>query len=81
MDTTLLKNNLHLMIDSINNELILQRFYELMDKIKNTETGTLWGRLSNEEQDELISADIESEIPGNLISGFEVQKKHNKWLK
>jgi DNA-binding HxlR family transcriptional regulator len=81
MTTASLKNNLHLMIDSIDNKTILERFYELLYKVKNTETGTLWRRLSEEEQNELIQADIESENPDNLIQHSDIQKKHNKWLR
>lgn len=81
MTTALLKNNLHLMIDSIDNKTILERFYDLLYKVKNTETGTLWNRLSETEQNELIQADIESENPANLIQHADIQKKHNKWLK
>ncbi|MBI5217467.1 MAG: hypothetical protein HY958_00865 [Bacteroidia bacterium] len=78
MNTTLLKNNLHLMIDSINNEMILERFFELMYKVKNAETGTLWNRLSKVEQDELILADMESDNPANLIQHSEMQKNTTK---
>lgn len=81
MNTTLLKSNFHLLIDSINNEMVLERFYELIYKVKNSETGMLWNRLSKEEQDELILADIESENPANLVQHSEMQKKHDKWLK
>jgi hypothetical protein len=42
--------------------------------------GKLWGRLTKEEQEELIRADIESDEVSNLISNKEIKKKHSKWL-
>jgi len=80
MNTIELKNNFHLLIDSINNDNILSKFYAIMARTKERSDGKLWGRLTEEEQEELIRADIESNDPSNLISHSEIQKKHNKWL-
>lgn len=75
-----LKNNFHSLIDSINNELILSKFYSLMQKAKEPKEGKLWNVLSAKEQEELLQADIESNDDIQLISGEEMRKKHNKWL-
>lgn len=80
MNTIELRNNFHRLIDSINNDNILSKFYAIMARTKETSDGKLWGRLSDEEQDELIRADIESDDLSNLISHTEIQKKHKKWL-
>jgi len=80
MNTIELKNNFHNLIDSINNENILTKFYSIMARINEREDGKLWGRLTLEEQDELIRADIESLDPSNLIPFEEIQNKHKKWL-
>jgi len=62
------------LIDSLNNELVLSLLYELMYKVKNSETGALWTRLSKEDQEELVLADMERNNPANLISNSETQK-------
>ena len=80
METTQLKDNFHQLIDSIDNDRILAKFFGLMSKTKDSVDGQLWSRLSKEEQEELILSDIESEDPKNLISHTIIQKKHNKWL-
>jgi hypothetical protein len=80
METKQLKVNFHQLIDSIDNEQILAKFYCLMDKTNNASPGQLWSRLNKEEQEELLQADIESDDPQNLISHSVVQKKHEKWL-
>jgi hypothetical protein len=80
MNTIELRNNFHQLIDSINNESILNKFYSIMTKMNDRTDGKLWGRLSLEEQEELIRADIDSKDLSNLIPHEEIQKKHKKWL-
>jgi len=80
MNTIDLRNNFHLLIDSINNDNILSKFYAIMSRTNDKSDGNLWGRLTEEEQEELIRADIESNDPSNLISHSEIQEKHKKWL-
>jgi hypothetical protein len=80
METTKLKVNFHQLIDSIDNEQILTKFYSLMAKTIESSPGQLWSRLTKEEQEELLQADIESDDPLNLIPHSLIQKKHEKWL-
>jgi hypothetical protein len=80
MEASQLKINFHHLIDSIDNERILAKFYALMAKSRESSDGQLWSRLTKEEQDELLLSDIESEDDENLISHSIIQKKHSKWL-
>ena len=80
MNAIELKKNFHLLIDSIDNENLLVSFYDLIKKRSSTKEGQLWGRLTTQEQEELISALKESENPENLISHEEMVKKHKKWF-
>jgi hypothetical protein len=80
MEAAQLKINFHKLIDSIDNERVLSKYFGLMSKMKESSDGKLWSRLTKEEQEELILTDIESEDPKNLISHAEIQKKHSKWL-
>lgn len=80
MTTLELKNNFHHLIDSIENENLLQKFYELMLRKRSAKDGLLWAKLSKEEMDELLLANEECENPENLISHDEVKKKYAKWL-
>ncbi len=75
-----LKNSFHHLIDSIENESLLQKFYELMLRKKTAKDGAIWGRLSDEEITELLAADQDSNDPSNLISHNDLRKKHSKWL-
>jgi hypothetical protein len=78
MTTLELKNNFHHLIDSIENDNLLQKFYELMLKKRSTKDGDLWRKLSSEEVNELLKANEESEDAQNLIPDEEIRKKYSK---
>ncbi len=80
MTTVELKKNIHTLVDSIENEKLLMKFYDLMSKMKDVRNDQLWSRLSNEEQEELLLSEKESEDPKNLRSYDEMKNKHSKWL-
>ncbi len=80
MKTSEIKNNLHSLIDSIDNEKLLMKFYDLMTKSSSNKEGELWKRLTEEEKSILLVSESESKYEKNLID-FESQKdKHKKWL-
>ena len=79
MTTLELKNNFHNLIDSIENEQLLLRFYELIKNRISTKDGELWSRLSKEEKEELLLAFNESEDTDNLIDFDDVKENHKKW--
>ena len=80
MNTTELKKNFHLLIDSIDNENLLINFYDILKKKSSAIEGKLWSNLTIEDQKELLLALEESDNPENLISQDEMKKKHQKWL-
>ena len=80
MTTIELKSNFHKLIDNINNENLLFKFYEIISKTNETKDGALWSRLSKAEQQELLIIEKESQNPNNLISHSDMIKKHKKWL-
>ena len=80
MTTIELKSRFHNLIDNINDEIILSKFYDLLSRAKDKKEGLLWDRLSQEERDELTLIEEESSDSTNLISNSEMQQKHKKWL-
>jgi hypothetical protein len=80
MSTIELKQNFHLLIDSIDNDNLLVNFYDLLKKRSSAKEGQLWNRLTSQEQEELLLSLEESKNPENLISHQEMQKKYKKWL-
>ncbi len=80
MTTTELKTNFHKLIDEINNDAVLNQFYEILSSTKDRKEGTLWNMLSLQEQKELIETEAESHKEENLISHKEITEKNLKWL-
>ena len=68
METIELKNNFHQLIDSINIDHLLSKFYVVMAKMKERFDGKLLARLSIEGHEEQIRADIDSIDPVNGFS-------------
>ena len=80
MNTLELKSNLHKLIDNINNEKILCSFYEMMSSLNEHNEGSLWAKLSSEEQQELVDLDEETKNEDNLNSHSTIKEKHRQWL-
>ena len=80
MTTLELKHNFHQLIDSIENENLLQKFYELMLRKRSSKDGVLWSKLSKDEIDELLKSNDEVENQDNQVSHDEMRKKYSKWL-
>lgn len=80
MDSIKLRNNFHTLIDSIKNDAFLNRFYEIMNRAKNRKEGSLIGRLTPSEHQELMSSYEESEDDSNLLDHKDVRSKYEGWL-
>jgi hypothetical protein len=75
-----IKTNFHHLIDEIDNEPLLMKFYDLLIKSRVQKEGELWNKLSEEQKNELLLAESESQYQKNLL-GHKTQKaKHRKWL-
>lgn len=75
-----IRQNFHNLIDSIENENMLLSFYELLKSRSQSDQGSLWKKLSWQEQEDLIKLADSTNDPSKLIDHNEVKKKHKKWL-
>jgi hypothetical protein len=80
MERSDIKNKFHSLIEKIDNENLLMKFYDLMIQSATVEEGQLYAQLTDEQKDVLMLAEEESNDPANLISHIEQKKKHKKWL-
>ena len=80
MTTIELKSNFHRLIDEINNDAVLNQFYEILMSTKDREEGMLWKALSMTEQSELLDTEADSHNEDNLISHDQMKEKNRKWL-
>ena len=74
MRTSALRDRLHALVDSIQNEALLARVHELLASAA-AESG-VWNTLTVEQQDRVLRAHEASKDPANLRSSEEVFKRH-----
>ena len=74
------RTNLHQLIDEIDNDRLLIKFYDLLLKSKVQKEGDLWNQLSDEQRNEVLIAESESHYKKNLLDHETQKDKHKKWL-
>lgn len=67
METLKLKNDIHQIIDRIENPELLQSLYDFLKVRENSTSGSLWKSLSEEQRKEVLLSYEESEDEKNLI--------------
>ncbi len=75
-----IKINFHHLIDEIDNEPLLMKFYDLLIKSRVQKEDELWDQLSEDQKNELLIAESESHYQKNLIDQKTQKAKHRKWL-
>ena len=75
-----IKNEFHLLIDRIDNEALLLKFYKLLMESSKQNEGELWESLSEEQKQALLLAESESNYSKNQIDSRTQEEKHKKWL-
>lgn len=80
MKQSSIKESFHQLIDEIENERLLMKFYDLLLKSKIQKEGELWNQLSEEQRNELLLAESEAQYKKNLIDHQKQRAKHQKWL-
>ena len=75
-----LRTSFHKLIDEIENERLLMKFYDLLLKSNDQKEGDLWNQLSEEQKNEVLLAESESRYQKNLIDHETQKAKHGKWL-
>jgi hypothetical protein len=75
-----IRNNFHKLIDEIDNERLLMKFYDLLIKSSDQKDGELWNQLSDGQKHKVLLAESESYHQKNLIDHETQKAKHKKWL-
>ena len=75
-----LKDNLHSLIDKIDNDDLLEIVYKILNSRNIGTEGELMKSLSQEQKKELYESYDESQDESNLIDRNELRAKHSKWL-
>lgn len=76
MTTIELKTNFHQLIDQIDDDTILSKFYMILERASQNHLGQLWNRLSDIDQQELLQIDLDTDDETNSIPHSEIQKRY-----
>jgi len=79
-DLLLVRNNIQLLLTKIEDEVILQQFYNALLWFSKAEEGQLWNTLSSSQQNEVLESYEESEKEESLINHEETKLRHKQWL-
>lgn len=74
------KEQLHNLIDQIEDNFELESYFSLLSHLSKNEEGILLSQLNNSQKDSLEKSYVESLDSSNLISNEEVKAKYAKWL-
>lgn len=75
-----IKDNLHSLIDKIDNDDLLEMVYKILNSRNKGTEGELIRSLSQEQKKELYESYDESQDESNLIDLNELRAKHSKWF-
>ena len=75
-----IKDDLHSLIDKIDNNDLLEMVYQLLDSRNRNIEGELIKNLSEDQKKELYEAYDESQDESNLIDLDKLRAKHSKWF-
>ena len=69
-----LKSNIHQIIDTLDNELLLQTLYDFLKQKETEKDGLIWSTLNEAQKQEVLLAFEESEDAENLVDAKVVFK-------
>ena len=75
MSTIELRDNLHELINTIENPRLLESLYELLTQSQNSKNANLWSSLSEDQKQEVLDAYEESENHENLTEHTAILRK------
>jgi hypothetical protein len=74
-----IRNDLHKIIDTIEDQDLLRSIYDLLDMTKSR-PGELWNSLSNSEKEMVLNAEGRIQKANGKITHDEMLRRNNKWL-
>ncbi|HEY9009315.1 hypothetical protein [Ohtaekwangia sp.] len=75
------KENLHGIIDSIDDEALLESIYEFLETRKEQQQGKIWESLTPLQKQNILEAEQDiHDHPEEHVSHDEMRKRNKKWL-
>ncbi|GEO06919.1 hypothetical protein AAE02nite_45830 [Adhaeribacter aerolatus] len=76
----ILKEDLHKLIDTTQDEKLLEEIFMILSSRNSYVEGDLWNNLSEEQKKEVLASNSEIEDDSAWISNEEMKLKNAKWL-
>jgi hypothetical protein len=76
-----IKEDLHKLIDTTNDEKLLEDICMILSSRRDYKEGSLWTGLSEEQKQEVLASENEIGDESAWLSHEEMKKRNDKWLK
>jgi len=78
---TVIKEDLHRLIDTTDDEKLLEDIFMILSSRKDYKEGTLWESLSEDQKQEVLISESEIGDESAWVSHEEMKRRNAKWLK
>ena len=78
---TVIKEDLHKLIDTTNDEKLLEDIFMILSSRREHKQGSLWGGLTEEQKQEALASESEIGDESAWVSHEEMKRRNSKWLK
>lgn len=76
----ILREDLHKLIDTTNDEKLLEEIFMILSSRKEYAEGELWNNLSEDQKKEVLASNNEIGDSSAWISNEEIKRQNAKWL-
>lgn len=76
-----IKEDLHKLIDTTNDEKLLEDIFMILSSRRDYKEGSLWNRLSEKQKQEVLTGENEIGDESAWVSHEEMRRRNSKWLK
>lgn len=78
---TAIKKDLHKLIDTTNDEKLLEDIFMILSSRRNYKEGSLWTGLTEAQKQEALASESEIGEESAWISQEEMKRRNSKWLR
>ncbi|NDK55410.1 hypothetical protein [Pontibacter fetidus] len=76
-----IKEDLHKLIDTTNDEKLLEDIFMILSSRRNYKEGSLWASLTEAQKQEVLASESEIGNQSAWISQEEMKRRNSKWLR
>ena len=78
---TAIKEDLHKLIDTTNDEKLLEDIFMILSSRREHKQGSLWEGLTEKQKREVLASESEISDESAWVSHEEMKRRNSKWLK